>query len=192
MFWTGAAPVRPGILERASMPVRPRSQAKATTSSQTVPERAVIWVKVPKEPSRDTESLAPVFTGLALLLSTLRSTSLRLRERQQPPTDSRGRLFLESASMSMPLRALLIMTPGKPSSFAMVLAPPPRMKIGRFFSRANLWAALISSGSSISMTYLAGPPSRIVVRFLSKTFSKIFIFLLYHILDNRGREGGGL
>ena len=65
------------------------------------------------------------------------------------------------------------------------------MKNGRFFLRAKLKAAGMSDFDSTSRTYLAGPPRRMVVRFFSAMFSKIFIFLLYHILNNRGRWVGG-
>ena len=45
----------------------------------------------------------------------------------------------------IPDMALRMMTPSKPASFAMVLAPPPRMKKGRFLSFAKAKAAGTSS-----------------------------------------------
>ncbi len=68
-----------------------------------------------------------------------------------------------------------IMTPGKPSSWAMVLAPPPRMKNGSLREAAKSKAAGMSAGSSISTTKRAGPPSRIVVSSDKRMFSRIII-----------------
>ena len=98
----------------ASMPVRPRLQAYSTTESHGVPPMIVIFwtgpaVAASPTSSKDSVGVPPAPSPVHVLLSWL----------------------------VMPCMQFLRMTPGKPSSRAMVLAPPPRMKVGRSRDLAN-------------------------------------------------------
>ena len=81
MFWTGAAPVRPGILLKASIPVSPLFVAYSTTLSQYSPPMIL---------------------------------------RRRPLTFVSG---FTMGSSKMPCIRLIIITPIKPSSWPIVLAP---------------------------------------------------------------------